>query len=355
MFKYYLIEFIISSLLLLSVVDARVVYLLAHAEKPGEGTMDETIEGGVTLSSMEGLGHKDDGLGYTGMLRAICMMNNFGPDTPYYRQPKRILMQHFMLQNNGDFIHNGKRGHHTSRRMYHQTYALARSLGIDLDKELCCGGSYDDIVQYIFSLPPEDDPILIVNQHSVCNHIARSLALSYGHPYEKDFGKEPSKVWTIIDGKIEEEWFMCCPAIANSQCTDPSKKPAWLNKYSLPNSPPKAPLPNVYKYPSYIYTPQNIHSRIKWSYYNELKKRGFWTGDECLNEDLVKPIANISRRGDIDYNYDNNNNNNQNQNDTTTTTKQVNLNNKEPQSNGVSSTHSFITFIVLILVTFIFI
>ena len=38
------------------------------------------------------------------MLRTICMMNNFGPSAPFYRQPRRIITQHFMLQNNGDFI-----------------------------------------------------------------------------------------------------------------------------------------------------------------------------------------------------------------------------------------------------------
>jgi len=42
--------------------------------------------------------------GYTGMLRTICMMDNFGPNAPPYRQPKRIFIQHFMYQNNGDFI-----------------------------------------------------------------------------------------------------------------------------------------------------------------------------------------------------------------------------------------------------------
>jgi len=38
------------------------------------------------------------------MIRAGCMMANFGPDAPYYRRPKRIITQHFILQNNGDFI-----------------------------------------------------------------------------------------------------------------------------------------------------------------------------------------------------------------------------------------------------------
>ncbi|ORX42095.1 hypothetical protein BCR36DRAFT_400455 [Piromyces finnis] len=149
----------------------RVVYVQIHAEKPGTGSEDEKVEGGSTMSSMEGLGHPSDGLGYTGMLRAACMTNNFGPNAPFYRQPKRIITQHFILQNNGDFINNGHRGHHTSRRMYHQTYALALSLGIDPDEEVCCGGGFDDIINYIYNLPPEDDPILIVNQHGVVSSI----------------------------------------------------------------------------------------------------------------------------------------------------------------------------------------
>jgi len=40
-------------------------------------------------------------------------------------------------------------------------------LGIDPDAETCCGGSFDDQLKYIYSLPPEDDPILVVNQHGV--------------------------------------------------------------------------------------------------------------------------------------------------------------------------------------------
>jgi len=62
MFKFYSIKLIISSLLMISIVNARVVYLLAHAEKPKEGNMDEKVEGGSTMSSMEGLGHLEDGL-----------------------------------------------------------------------------------------------------------------------------------------------------------------------------------------------------------------------------------------------------------------------------------------------------
>jgi len=44
------------------------------------------------------------------MLRAACMTSNFGPNAPFYRRPKRIITQHFIMQNNGDFISmNSKR------------------------------------------------------------------------------------------------------------------------------------------------------------------------------------------------------------------------------------------------------
>ncbi|KAL6621665.1 hypothetical protein LY90DRAFT_678505 [Neocallimastix californiae] len=295
MYKY-IIQLIIS-VLLINITNTRVIYVLNHAEKPGEGVMDSTIDGGETMSSMEGLGHKPDGLGYTGMLRTICMMDNFGPNAPPYRQPKRIFIQHFMYQNNGDFIHNGKRGHHTSRRMYHQTYALARALGIDLDKELCCGGSYDDIVGYINSLPPEDDPVLIVNQHSVCNHVIQSLYQTYGHPPPENFGKEPGVVRTLIDGQIVEEWYMCCPAISGCKCTDQSITPDWAKGRTF--AAPKPPLPLDVQYPSYIYTPVNLRSPIGWSYGAVLRKRGLWSGEECINEDIVKPVANLTKRSDF--------------------------------------------------------
>jgi len=38
------------------------------------------------------------------MLRTSYMINIFGRDAPYYRQPKKIITQHFLLQNNGDYI-----------------------------------------------------------------------------------------------------------------------------------------------------------------------------------------------------------------------------------------------------------
>jgi len=112
----YIIQIIIS-LVYINIASGRVVYLLAHAEKPGDGKLEENNEDLRRLSSMDGLGFAEDGLGATGMLRTSYMINVFGRDAPYYRQPKKIITQHFILQNNGDFINNGNRGHHTSRRM----------------------------------------------------------------------------------------------------------------------------------------------------------------------------------------------------------------------------------------------
>jgi len=60
MYKY-IIQLILS-VLLINITNTRVIYVLNHAEKPGEGVMDSTIDGGETMSSMEGLGHKPDGL-----------------------------------------------------------------------------------------------------------------------------------------------------------------------------------------------------------------------------------------------------------------------------------------------------
>jgi hypothetical protein len=277
-------------LIYLNITYGRVVYIVAHAEKPGDGKYDEKV--GTTVSSMEGLGYLPDGLGYTGMIRAGCMMANFGPDAPYYRRPKRIITQHFILQNNGDFINNGKRGHHTSRRMYHQTYALALALGIDPDAEECCGGSYDDILKYIYTLPPEDDPILIVNQHGVCDSFIKAYAMSYGKKSDFEFfGKFADKVWTMIDGEFVEEWYMCCDEIA-ARCTDKSQQPAWVTANVPPQSPQKPPLKKGIEYPSYIYTPQNYGQ--SWNMNSYLRKRGLYSGEECFNQDLVQPFENIT-------------------------------------------------------------
>jgi len=295
MFKFY-IELIIILAIFSININARVVYLLAHGEKPKEGVMDESVEGGTVMSSMDGLGHKDDGLGYTGMLRAACMMDNFGPNAPYYRQPKRIITQQFMLQNNGDFIYNGKRGHHTSRRMYHQIYTLSLSLGIDPDAEPCCGSSFDDILRYIYTLPPEDDPVLIVNQHAVIGAIIKAAQMTHNKPViEYDFTHEEDKVWAMIDGDIVEEWYMCCPALPPgiARCS-PIAEPKWLATNPITQQ-PKAPINKEIEYPSFIYTPQNVGGKVNWNLNHILRKRGVPPGDECVNEDLRKlPHKNLT-------------------------------------------------------------
>jgi len=136
---------------------------------------------------------------------------------------------------------------------------------------------------------------LILNQHGVCDTFARGFALSYnqdaGFP---NFGKEEDKVWTMIDGKIVETWYMCCPAIPDARCTGNAKQPSWVSSYSLPQSAQKPPLVKPIEYPSYIYTPNNIKSPIGWSYRAVLRKRGLWSGEECFNEDLVKPLKNVT-------------------------------------------------------------
>jgi len=234
------------------------------------------------------------------------MINIFGRDAPFYRRPKKIITQHFLLQNNGDFINNGNRGHHTSRRMYHQTYALALNLGIDPDQETCCGGSFIDQLSYIFNLPEEDDPVLVVDQHGVCDLFARAYAASYGKSSGlPGFGKEPDKIWTLIDGELKEEWYMCTPDIPSSRCSNLAdqhkEQPKWVASYSFPQTPIKAPLPQVVEYPSYIYTPGNIAGNIHWNYRTELRRRGLWSGEECFNTDLVEPLFNVTDY-DVDYN-----------------------------------------------------
>jgi len=290
----FIIQITILSLVYINIAYGRVVYLLAHAEKPGDGKLEEKNSSLLSVSSMEGLGYADDGLGATGMLRTSYMIDIFGRNAPYYRQPKKIITQHFILQNNGDFINNGNRGHHTSRRMYHQTYALALNLGIDPDAETCCGGSFIDQLSYIFSLPEEDDPVLVVDQHGVCDLFARAYAASYGKKSDfKGFGKEADKIWTLIDGEIKEEWYMCTPGIPGARCSDLSKqhaeKPSWVDSYHFPQTTPKDPLPQVVEYPSYIYTPGNIAGDIQWNYRKELRRRGVNIGEDCINEDLVRP------------------------------------------------------------------
>jgi len=297
--KYSIFELFIIFLIFINGCFGRVIYLMAHAEKPGAGILEKDDENKRRISSMEGLGYADDGLGLTGMIRTSYMIDNFGTKAPYYRRPKRIISQHFVFQNNGNFINNGIRGHHTSRRMYHQIYNLSLNLGIDPDAETCCGGSFDDQLKYIYSLPPEDDPILVVNQHGVCDYFARAFAASYGkNTGLPGFGKEPDKVWTMIDGELVDEWYMCAPAIPNSRCTPADPPPAWVSTYQFPSTSQKPPIQPVVKYPSYIYTPGNVHGEINWNYRFELRRRGLWSGEECFNEDLVKPYTNCTNEDD---------------------------------------------------------
>jgi len=112
------------------------------------------------------------------------------------------------------------------------------------------------------------------------------------------FGKEPDKIWTLIDGKLVEEWYMCTPGIPGARCQDLSQqhatKPSWVDSYNFPSTVPKPPLAQVVEYPSYIYTPGNIAGDVQWNYRKELRRRGLYSGEECLNEDLVKPIANLT-------------------------------------------------------------
>jgi len=345
MVKKYIFQIFILSLLYINIAFARVVYVVAHAEKPGDGKFDEKPgEGGTTISSMDGLGYLPDGLGYTGMIRASCMMANFGPDAPVYRQPKRIITQHFILQNNGDFINNGKRGHHTSRRMYHQTYALALSLGIDPDTEECCGGSYDDIIRYIATLPPEDDPILIVNQHGVCDSFIRAYAMTYGKSSDFEFfGKEADKVYTMIDGQFVEEWYMCCPEIG-ARCTDNSIKPTWVTDTVPHPSTPKAPLKKGIEYPSFIYTPTNVKGN-GWNFNSYLRKRGLWSGEECFNKDLVEPFENAT---DYDLrNFEKRSNENEKKNETE---KRNGNENDNENSSIINKVNTLNTLVIVLLV-----
>jgi len=53
---------IIISLVYINIASGRVVYLLAHAEKPGDGILEERNENLRRLSSMDGLGFPEDGL-----------------------------------------------------------------------------------------------------------------------------------------------------------------------------------------------------------------------------------------------------------------------------------------------------
>ncbi|ORX42094.1 hypothetical protein BCR36DRAFT_167234 [Piromyces finnis] len=98
----------------------------------------------------------------------------------------------------------------------------------------------------------------------------------------------------MIDGQFVEEWFMCCDAIPSSRCTGNNVQPAWVNSYKFPSGAQRAPLVKEVEYPSWIFTPSNMKNSIGWNYNSYLRKRGVWSGEECFNEDLVKPNANVT-------------------------------------------------------------
>jgi len=62
MFNKHLVFHCLTLLLYLTLCYGRVVYVVIHAEKPGVGSMDESVPDGLTMSSMEGLGYPPDGL-----------------------------------------------------------------------------------------------------------------------------------------------------------------------------------------------------------------------------------------------------------------------------------------------------
>jgi len=60
--KYHILQTFILLLVCLNICNGRVVYLLAHAEKPGDGKLEENNDDLMRVSSMDGLGFSDDGL-----------------------------------------------------------------------------------------------------------------------------------------------------------------------------------------------------------------------------------------------------------------------------------------------------
>jgi len=60
--KYSIFELFIIFLIFINGCFGRVIYLMAHAEKPGAGILEKDDENKRRISSMEGLGYADDGL-----------------------------------------------------------------------------------------------------------------------------------------------------------------------------------------------------------------------------------------------------------------------------------------------------
>jgi len=185
---------------------SRVIYMIMHAEKPGNGDLKK----GQRWSSTQNIpGEYDNGLSYTGFERSKCLVDVFGRNAPSYRQPKAILYQHYEKQ--GDYIDSGERGKHQSRRMYETASLLAQDLGINLDEQKCCGGDPSDMFQYIEAMDESINPILIVHQHQQIYQIAKKYAKKFGKtlPYS-EFAYSSSTIWTLVDGEVIEDWNMGC-------------------------------------------------------------------------------------------------------------------------------------------------
>jgi len=202
-----LAKIIVSFLLFIAFTNAsRVIYMIMHAEKPNYGVLDK---GNYWSSTQDIPNERNNGLGITGVERSKCLVDVFGKNAPSYRQPKKIIYQHYEKQ--GDFIDSGARGKHQSRRMYETPSLLAQDLGINLDEEKCCGGDPDDMYNYIESLDPSINPILIVHQHQQNYEIAKKYAKKYGKTLKyTEFKYDSSTVWTLVEGEIIENWGMNC-------------------------------------------------------------------------------------------------------------------------------------------------
>jgi len=158
----------------------------------------------------------------------------------------------------------------------------------------------------------------------------------------------------MIDGKFVEEWYMCCDAIPSARCTNPNVQPSWVNSYQFPSSVQKAPLVKGVEYPSWIFTPSNEQSTLGWNYNSYLRKRGVWSGEECFNEDLVEPIANVTN---FDLRKMEKRTNQKEENGSNSNNQVQNKNNKDnlEESSSVMNSLSKIATIIIATLTFIFI
>ncbi|OUM60684.1 hypothetical protein PIROE2DRAFT_13503 [Piromyces sp. E2] len=242
-----LIVFITLLPLLHPYVSTRTVYLMMHGEKPGKGKFDNNNKFSTT-DNIEGA-EKKDGLGITGLKRAECMVEVFGPNAPIERQPKEIIYQHF--QGQPEFIDSFLRDLHYSQRMYQQVVPLAKALNIDLSKQKCCGGDGMDVLNYILQLPPEVDPVLVMYQHQQISAIARGLARAFNQTEMPRYGMESDKVYTVQDGKLIEKWRTACPGLEGGARAMPNFK---LQNQTAENPGPK---PNYQLYDIYLPSERN--------------------------------------------------------------------------------------------------